>query len=109
MAKINFKDFFLYTDIAKRQRVRCDIRREISNLLYSRMHGIEALNLALASEMTGDLDAARKWLDEAGKRVEPGSDEDRIYKYLALKLEERRAGFPHLQIQMRRFGNNLPE
>ena len=68
-----------------------------------------ALNLALASEMTGDLDAARKWLDEAGKRVELGSDEDRIYKYLALKLEERRAGFPHLQIQMRRFGNNLPE
>lgn len=48
MTSVNFKDFFLYTDIAKRQRVRCDIRREISNLLYSRMHGIEALNLALA-------------------------------------------------------------
>ena len=48
MTRVNFKDFFLYTDIAKRQSVRCDLRREISNLLYARMHGIEALNLALA-------------------------------------------------------------
>lgn len=68
-----------------------------------------ALNLALASEMLGDLNEAQKWLDEARKRVEPGSDEDRIYKYSALKMKERVADFSHLQIQMNRFGNNLPE
>ena len=68
-----------------------------------------ALNLALASEMLGNLEEARKWLDEAQKRVEPNSDEEMIYKYYVLKLEERMKDFPHLQIQMRRFGNNLPE
>lgn len=68
-----------------------------------------ALNLALASEMLDDLEAAQQWLDEAKKRIEPGSDEDRVYKYFTLKLEEKRMGFPHLQIQMKRFENNLSE
>lgn len=68
-----------------------------------------ALNLALASEMLGDMDGAKKWLEEAGKQVEPGSEEEMVYKYASLKLEERLAGFSHLQIQMRRFDNNLSE
>lgn len=68
-----------------------------------------ALNLALASEMLGDMDGAKKWLEEAGKRVEPGSEEEMVYRYATLKLEERMEGFTRLQIQMRRFGNNLPE
>lgn len=68
-----------------------------------------ALNLALASEMLGDMEGAEKWLEEAGKLVESGSEEEIVYKFAAAKLKERMAGFSHLQIQMRRFGNNLPE
>lgn len=47
MKKVNFKEFDVFTDISKRQRVRCDMRRSVANLLYNQMHGIEALNLAL--------------------------------------------------------------
>lgn len=47
MKKINLKEFDVFTDISKRQRVRCDMRRSVANLLYNQMHGIEALNLAL--------------------------------------------------------------
>ena len=47
MKKINLKEFDVFTDITKRQRVRCDMRRSVANLLYNQMHGIEALNLAL--------------------------------------------------------------
>ena len=46
MKKINFKEFGYYTDIARRQQVKCDIRREISNLLYTKVQGIVAHNLA---------------------------------------------------------------
>ena len=45
MKKINLKEFDVF--ISKRQRVRCDVRRSVANLLYNQMHGIEALNLAL--------------------------------------------------------------
>ena len=47
MKKVNLKEFDVFTDISKRQRVRCDMRRSVANLLYNQMHGIEALNLAL--------------------------------------------------------------
>lgn len=47
MKKINFMKFDVFTDISKRQRVQCDMRRSVANLLYNQMHGIEALNLAL--------------------------------------------------------------
>lgn len=49
MKKVNLKEFDVFTDISKRQRVRCDMRRSVANLLYNQMHGIEALNLALRS------------------------------------------------------------
>lgn len=47
MKQINLKEFDVFTDISKRQRVRCDMRRSVANLLYNQMHGIDALNLAL--------------------------------------------------------------
>lgn len=47
MKTINLKELEIFTDISKRQQVRCDIRRDLANLIYREMHGIEALNLAL--------------------------------------------------------------
>ena len=35
MKKINLKEFDVFTDISKRQRVRCDMRRSVANLLYN--------------------------------------------------------------------------
>lgn len=47
MKTINLKEFDVFTDITKKQRARCDVRRSVANMLYNQMHGIEALNLAL--------------------------------------------------------------
>lgn len=47
MKTINLKEFDVFTDITKKQRVRCDVRKSVANMLYNQMHGIEALNLAL--------------------------------------------------------------
>lgn len=74
-----------------------------------KVKGRAALNLALASEMLGNLEEAKKWMDEAKKYAEPGSDEERVWSYAALRLEKRIAQMSHLNIQMGRFGNNLPE
>lgn len=48
MKKVNLKEFGYYADIAKRQLVKCDIRREIANLLYTKVQGIVAHNLAFS-------------------------------------------------------------
>ena len=48
MKTVDLKELEIFTDISKRQQVRCDVRRDIANLIYCEMHGIEALNLALA-------------------------------------------------------------
>ena len=48
MKTVDLKELEIFTDISKRQQVRCDVRRDIANLIYREMHGIEALNLALA-------------------------------------------------------------
>ena len=48
METVDLKELEIFTDISKRQQVRCDVRRDIANLIYREMHGIEALNLALA-------------------------------------------------------------
>lgn len=66
-----------------------------------------AFNLALASEMQGDLLQAEMWLKEVEKRVTAGSDEDVIRKFYAEQLAERMKQFPHLNTQMSRFGNNF--
>jgi len=47
MKTINLKELEIFTDISRRQQVRCDVRRDLANLIYREMHGIEALNLAL--------------------------------------------------------------
>lgn len=74
-----------------------------------KVKGRAAINLALASEMLGKLDEARKWLDDAKKYVGSGSEEEQVWKFSALQLEKRMRQFPHLNIQMGRFGNNLSE
>ncbi len=68
-----------------------------------------ALNLALACEMLGDLDEAKKWMDEAEKRIKPGSQEEMVWKYSVYQLEKREGDFPHLRIQMERFDSGLSD
>ena len=57
MKTVDLKELEIFTDISKRQQVRCDVRRDIANLIYCEMHGIEALNLAKSDgkvEITDD-------------------------------------------------------
>lgn len=46
MKKINLKEFGYYADITKRQQIRRDARREIADLLYGKVQGIVAHDLA---------------------------------------------------------------
>ena len=66
-----------------------------------------AINLALASEMQGDLPQAEKWLKEIEEKDVPGSDEDVVRKFYAEQLAGRLKDFSHLNTQMGRFGNNF--
>lgn len=66
-----------------------------------------AINLALASEMQGDVMQAEKWLKEVVDKIVPGSDEDVVWKFYAGQLAKRIKEFPHLNSQMSRFGNNF--
>lgn len=66
-----------------------------------------AINLALASEMQGDVMQAEKWLKEVEDKIVPGSDEDVVWKFYAGQLARRIKEFPHLNSQMSRFGNNF--
>lgn len=66
-----------------------------------------AINLALASEMQGDVMQAEKWLKEVEDKIVPGSDEDVVWKFYAGQLAKRIKEFPHLNSQMSRFGNNF--
>lgn len=59
-----------------------------------------AFNLALASEMQGDLPQAEKWMKEVEKRVTAGSDEEAVWKFYAAQLAERSKDFPYLNAQM---------
>lgn len=66
-----------------------------------------AINLALASEMQGDVMQAEKWLKEVEDKIVPGSDEDVVWKFYAGQLAKRIKEFPHLNSQMSRFGNKF--
>lgn len=66
-----------------------------------------AINLALASEMQGDVMQAEKWLKEVEDKIVSGSDEDVVWKFYAGQLAKRIKEFPHLNSQMSRFGNNF--
>lgn len=46
MKKINLKEFGYYAGIARRQQVTCDIRRDVADLLYMKVQGIVAHDLA---------------------------------------------------------------
>lgn len=66
-----------------------------------------AINLALASEMQGNLVEAEKWLKKVEEKIVPGSEEDVVWKFYAGQLAQRMKEFPHLNSQMSRFGNNF--
>lgn len=46
MKMIDLKNMDIYTDVSRSKRMRCDIRRDIADLIYTRMHGIVAHDLA---------------------------------------------------------------
>jgi hypothetical protein len=46
MGTINFKEFTLYGDIARKSSQTADVREEVANLLYTRCYGIRAHDLA---------------------------------------------------------------
>lgn len=47
MARINFKELPVYTGISRKKTVTGDARESFADLLYTRMNGIRAKNLAL--------------------------------------------------------------
>ena len=47
MARINFKELPVYTGISRKKTVTGDARESFAALLYTRMNGIRAKNLAL--------------------------------------------------------------
>lgn len=47
MARINFKKLPVYTGISRKKTVTGDARESFADLLYTRMNGIRAKNLAL--------------------------------------------------------------
>jgi hypothetical protein len=48
MKKIDFKQFSLYTDIARTRRETLDVREAFANVLYCRINGIQAHSLAFS-------------------------------------------------------------
>lgn len=47
MARINFKELPVYTGISRKKTVTGDARESFADVLYTRMNGIRAKNLAL--------------------------------------------------------------
>lgn len=62
-----------------------------------------AFNLALASEMTGQIEQAETWMAEAKKRLKSGTREEAIWKLYASQLEKRKEDYVQLDAQMSRF------
>lgn len=46
MKKIDLKNMGIYTDVSRSKRITSDLRRDIADLIYTRMHGIMAHDLA---------------------------------------------------------------
>lgn len=46
MKKIDLKNMGIYTDVSRSKRIPSDLRRDIADLIYTRMHGIIAHDLA---------------------------------------------------------------
>lgn len=47
MAKLNFKEFFVYTGVSKKHKQAGDVRELFADLLYTRVNGIRSHALAL--------------------------------------------------------------
>ncbi len=47
MARINFKELPVYTGISRKKTVTGDARESFADVLYTRMNGVRAKNLAL--------------------------------------------------------------
>lgn len=47
MARINFKELPVYTGISRKKTVMGDARESFADVLYTRMNGVRAKNLAL--------------------------------------------------------------
>ena len=62
-----------------------------------------AFNLALASEMTGRIEQAQKWMDEAKKLVKPATRDEAIWKLYQSQLKKRANDYSKLDAQMNRF------
>ncbi|UVQ11626.1 hypothetical protein [Bacteroides xylanisolvens] len=64
MARINFKELPVYTGISRKKTVTGDARESFADVLYTRMNGVRAKNLALRifnseGEMALDTDDER--------------------------------------------------
>lgn len=86
--------------------------RKLWNVLYERqkkgrLKMKAAFNIALSYEMSGDLQQARKWLDNAQALIKPGSSEERIVKFYDEQLKERMKITSRLHLQMSRFDNKF--
>lgn len=62
-----------------------------------------AFNLALSSEMTGQMEEALRWMEEAKQRIKEGSQEDAIWKIYNVQLQKRNEDYMKLNAQMSRF------
>ncbi len=63
-----------------------------------------AFNLALASEMLGDMEAAWQWIEKAAAQAAGGSKEAQACRAYREQLRLRQAELPLLNAQMTRFG-----
>jgi hypothetical protein len=55
MKKVNFKQFGLYEDIAKRSRKTVDVSEVFANIIYQRVPGIRAHELAMRIYRDGEV------------------------------------------------------
>lgn len=46
MKKVNFKEFGIYSDITRASKKNLDVRKDFADVLYTRISGIEAHDLA---------------------------------------------------------------
>ena len=66
-----------------------------------------AFNLALASEMAGNLEKAQQWLDKAKTYIDLDEEEGMIWEQYKNQLNEKEEDYRLLNKQMLRFKNSL--
>lgn len=73
MARINFKELPVYTGISRKKTVTGDARESFADVLYTRMNGVRAKNLAL-----------RIFNSEGEMALE--AEDERLVRFAAAKL-----------------------